>query len=140
MICITLCATAAFAQLPYFNYGLKSGFNVSRLYFTDKSVPMKPAHCTGYLLGMWGRAGGYTFFLQPEAYLQRRNGKYYASIATQPDRTPGTAEEEYNDGSVKNNMTAFEMTMLLGTTVETGKVRTRLMAGPVIPSGCTMNL
>jgi hypothetical protein len=60
-------ATAAMAQLPSFNLGIKGGVNYSEL--KSKEDLTDANSILGYQFGVWTRLGGAGIYLQPEVYL-----------------------------------------------------------------------
>lgn len=114
-------STAAMAQLPSFNVGLKAGVNYSKL--KGQSDLTDQNSILGYQFGVWSRIGGAGVYLQPEVYLGSKGGEN--PVVIQSDGT----EAEVN-GKVK--FTTLDVPLLLGTKFGPNKLNVRLMAGPVI--------
>jgi hypothetical protein len=113
--CMVIATSAAFAQLPSFDFGIKAGINVSKL----QSDVTAENNRTGFQAGVFARLGGAGLYLQPELYLGSKGSEY-----------PNAAE--VYSGDEKINFTTLDLPILLGTKVGAGPVNVRFMAGPVV--------
>lgn len=108
---------STFAQLPSFNLGLKAGMNLSSLK-ADKTFGEE--NRLGYQIGAWARVGGMGFYVQPEAYLASKGGKFNIPLVN-------NVQEE-----ARARFTTLDVPVLLGTKIGTDKMNIRFMAGPMI--------
>lgn len=115
---LLLGAMAAFAQLPSFNLGIKTGVNLASL----KGNVAEESNRLGYQAGIWTRIGGAGFYVQPEVYLGSKGGEY-GSI-----QRDGTVYQ----GKGEVNFTTLDVPVLFGNKFGFDKLNLRLMAGPVI--------
>lgn len=106
-----------FAQLPGFNLGVKAGMNVSSL---KSSGTFDESNRLGYQLGAFARIGGMGFYVQPEAYVASKGGKFHVSL-------DGSSSSE---GNVR--FTTLDVPVLLGTKIGADRLNLRFMAGPMI--------
>lgn len=113
---VALTATVS-AQLPSFNLGVKAGLNLASLK-SDKLFGEE--NRLGYQFGLWTRLGGAGFYVQPEAYLAGKGGKFNV------DQGNGVNAE----GKVR--FTTLDVPVLLGNKIGFNKLNVRFMAGPVI--------
>lgn len=107
-------SAAAFAQLPSFNLGVKAGLNLATLKSDDF---FGEENRLGYQFGLWTRLGGAGFYVQPEAYLAGKGGKFSVD---------GTEAE----GKVR--FTTLDVPVLIGNKIGLNKLNFRFMAGPVV--------
>jgi hypothetical protein len=103
--------------MPKVNLGLKAGMNIAKL----KSDFADEDNRLGYQGGAWLRIGAAGFYIQPEAYLGSKGGKFNF----QNDNNTAS-------GSAKVKFTNLDVPILLGTKIGTNKLNARFMAGPVI--------
>ncbi len=116
--CMMLIISAAtFAQLPSFNLGIKGGLNLASLK-SDRLFGEE--NRLGYQFGLWARLGGAGFYVQPEAYLAGKGGKFNVD------------EENGTEASGKVRFTTLDVPVLLGNKIGFDKLNVRFMAGPVI--------
>ncbi len=118
LLSLTLIAfsVVSFAQLPGFSLGLKTGMNVSSLSLkTDKLFDAE--NRLGYQFGAFARIGGMGFYVQPEAYVASKGGKFHV---------------ESNDAEAKVRFTTLDVPVLLGTKIGADRLNVRFMAGPMI--------
>lgn len=114
---LALSAGAAFSQLPSFNLGVKGGINMASIK-SDKFFDEE--NRLGYQFGLWARLGGAGFYVQPEAYLAGKGGKFNV------DQSNGVSA----DGKV--NFTTLDVPVLLGNKIGFNKLNVRFMAGPIV--------
>ncbi|EOR94070.1 hypothetical protein ADIARSV_2786 [Arcticibacter svalbardensis MN12-7] len=121
---LLMAGSAAFAQLPTFNLGLKGGINFAKLN-TDFA---KDENRLGYQAGAWARVGIAGFIIQPEAYLAGKGGEF------KTDNSNGL------EASGKIRFTTLDVPVLLGTKIGLGPLGVRFMAGPVVSFVLDKNL
>ena len=109
--------STSFGQLPKLNFGIKGGMNIAKL----KSDFAQEDNRLGYQAGVWARIGAAGLYIQPEAYLGSKGGKF-----TFNDNTQNVS------GSANVKFTNFDIPILIGTKIGTNKLNARFMAGPVI--------
>ncbi|WP_207429344.1 porin family protein [Pedobacter sp. SYSU D00535] len=102
----------AHAQLPSFDLGIKAGANLASL----KGDVASSENRLGYQAGVWARIGGLGFYVQPEAYLGSKGGKF---------------EQEDQNFSGKVNFTTLDVPVLVGNKIGTNNFNIRFMAGPI---------
>ncbi len=108
---------ASFAQLPSFNLGVKAGLNLA----TPKSDDFfGEENRLGYQFGVWARLGGAGFYVQPEAYLAGKGGKFDLS------------QDSGVEAEGKVRFTTLDVPVLIGNKIGFDKLNVRFMAGPVI--------
>ena len=117
---ITSCALSFSAHAQDLKLGVKAGFNVATLK-TDKTI-FENSNSVGYLAGIWGRIGGNSFHIQPEAYFTSK------SATIHPES--GEAGGDLISGDLK--FTNIDVPILLGTKFPVGPVKMKLQAGPLI--------
>ncbi|WP_374166051.1 porin family protein [Arcticibacter sp. MXS-1] len=108
---------ATYAQLPSFNLGVKGGVNLASLK-SDNFAGEE--NRLGYQFGLWARVGGAGFYVQPEAYLAGKGGKFNV------DQSSGIETE----GKVR--FTTLDVPVLIGNKIGFNKLNVRFMAGPVV--------
>ena len=118
LCCLFVAASAtAFGQLPSFNLGIKGGVNLASLksdnFFGEENR-------LGYQFGLWSRIGGAGFYIQPEAYVAGKGGKFTV------DGDGGV------DAEGKVRFTTLNVPVLLGNSIGFNKLNVRFMAGPVV--------
>lgn len=119
---LVVVATSAFSQLPSFNLGVKGGVNFATLKsdnFFDEENRL------GYQFGLWARFGGVGFYVQPEAYLAGKGGKFDADV-----NTSGSGVDVSSNNKV--SFTTLDVPILLGNKIGFNKLNVRFMAGPVV--------
>lgn len=114
---IAISATT-FAQLPSFNLGVKAGMNVSSL---KADNVLGEENRLGYQIGAWARVGGMGLYVQPEAYLASKGGKFHIPLIS------GNSSD---DAKVK--FTTLDVPVLVGYKFGTNRLNVRMMAGPMI--------
>lgn len=113
--CMVIATSAAFAQLPSFDFGIKAGINVSKL----QSDVTAEENRLGYQAGVFARLGGAGLYFQPELYLGSKGSEY-----------PNAAE--VYSGNEKISFTTLDLPLLIGTKVGPSAFNVRFMAGPVV--------
>ena len=113
-----LAVTIISAHAQSFNLGIKAGINSSKL-STDFA---KEENRLGYQVGLWARLGAAGIYVQPEAYLGSKGGKFTAF-------DDGSGEQQ---ADAKVNFTTLDIPVLIGTKIGFDKANLRFMAGPVI--------
>lgn len=99
--------------------GLKAGMNFSKMK-TDSEL-FDADNNQGYLVGVWGRVGVSSIYLQPEAYFTSKN------ILLNPDAA--NAPSSLVSGELK--FSNIDVPVLIGTKFPIGPLKARLMAGPL---------
>ncbi|HEY0053898.1 MAG TPA: porin family protein [Pedobacter sp.] len=115
---LLLGAVTTFAQLPRLHMGLKTGVNLATL----KGDVDSESNRLGYQAGLWARIGGAGVYLQPEAYIGSKGGKFGSFNQN------GTS---YN-GDASVNFTTLDIPVLLGKKFGFDKLNFRVMTGPII--------
>lgn len=108
---------ASFAQLPSFNLGVKGGLNLATLKSDDF---FGEENRLGYQFGVWARLGGAGFYVQPEAYLAGKGGKFDLS------------QDNGVNAEGKVRFTTLDVPVLIGNKIGFDKLNVRFMAGPVV--------
>ncbi|KAA8485531.1 outer membrane protein with beta-barrel domain [Arcticibacter tournemirensis] len=115
-LCVAM-SFASFAQLPSFNLGVKAGLNLATLksdnFFGEENR-------LGYQFGVWARLGGAGFYVQPEAYLAGKGGKFDLS------------QDNGVNAEGKVRFTTLDVPVLIGNKIGFDKLNVRFMAGPVV--------
>ncbi len=111
--CAVLLSSAAFAQLPSFDFGIKGGVNLATL----KADWADSENRLGYQFGLFTRIGAVGFYVQPEAYLSSKGGEL---------------KQESSNISGKVNFTTLDIPLLVGNKIGVDKLNIRFMAGPII--------
>lgn len=99
--------------------GLKAGMNFSKLK-TDNSM-FHSENNAGYLAGVWGRIGGKSFHIQPEAYFTSKN----TTVEIEPKDATGALVK----GDLK--FSNIDIPVLIGTNFPLGPIKARVQAGPL---------
>lgn len=100
-----------------FSLGIKGGVNFSKIN-TDN---LKESTSTGYQAGLFARFGS-DFYVQPEAYVGSKSGKFDFSTSTS-----GTTVIEHG----KETFTTLNIPLLLGKSFGEKNLNFRIMAGPI---------
>lgn len=116
---ITACVLSFSAHAQDLKLGIKAGFNVATLK-TDKTI-FDNSNSVGYLAGIWGRLGGSSFHIQPEAYFTSKSATIHPEA--------GEAGSDLIKGDIK--FTNIDVPILLGTKFPVGPVKLKLQAGPL---------
>ncbi|MBC7915601.1 MAG: PorT family protein [Pyrinomonadaceae bacterium] len=99
--------------IPKFQFGLKGGVNLSKL---SEQTGYSSENRSGYLFGVWARAGAMGIHVQPELYY-----------------TLKTAEVKDTNGQAGTvDFTSVDLPVLLGTKIGALGIGARLQTGPVI--------
>ena len=108
-----VCLFADAQVIPKFQFGLKGGVNLSSL---SEQTGFNSSNKSGYLFGVWARAGAMGIHLQPELYY-----------------TLKTAEVKDSNGQNSSvDFTSIDLPVLLGTKIGALGFGARLQTGPVI--------
>jgi hypothetical protein len=76
LFAILMVTTGFWAQAQMLDFGLKAGLNFSNLSNNRPDLYEGTAGATGFLAGVYGRAGILGFFVQPEVVYSQRKGAF----------------------------------------------------------------
>ena len=99
--------------IPNFDFGLKAGVNLSKL---SEQNGFSSDNRSGYLLGVWARAGAMGLHLQPELYY---------TVKT-------TDVKDDNGQSSRVDFNSIDLPILVGTKMGSLGVGARFNTGPVV--------
>ena len=108
------CATVSQAQIiPNFDFGLKAGVNLSKL---SEENGFNSNNRSGYLAGIWARAGAMGLHLQPELYYTLKT----------------TDVKDDNGQSSSVDFNTIDLPILVGTKMGAFGLGARFQTGPVV--------
>lgn len=116
-----------------FNFGAKIGVNTSKLitkFNTDSINNIDQKYLLGYHFGVFGRFNIKGFFIQPEAYLAVKNGKFTYDYTQLNPANP--SQSVVNSATQEINFTQVDIPVLIGYGIGMKNYNFRVEAGPVV--------
>lgn len=116
LMCLFLTASVVVSAQAPFNFGIKAGYNSSKLKTDDFASNFSEDNIKNFIGGVFARVNVKSFYLQPEAYYTTKGGKL-----------------EELDSKTSIDLKAIDVPILLGyKIIDKGLLNLRVNTGPVM--------